>query len=78
MGEFQGRGKLLEFSKLRHAGLYCKLKGKAVDTVVHCSNFPPNPRNSFLHLLGGLDAKDSQLSPFSGIVLVQREMYLLQ
>lgn len=72
LDEFQGRGKLLEFSELRHAGLYCRLKGKAVDTG---SNSPPNPRNSFFQLLGGLDAKDSQQSPFSGIVLVQRELY---
>lgn len=67
--------KLLEFSKLRHASLHCRLKGKAVDTVVHSSNSPPNTRHPFFQLLGGLDAKDSQLSPFSGIILVQRELY---
>lgn len=36
LDEFQGREKLLEFSELRHAGLYHRLKGKAVDTVVYC------------------------------------------
>ena len=71
---FQDRGTLPGFSELRHACLVLRVKGKGSR---HCSalfSFLSKTTALILSAAGRVNAEDSQLSPFSGIALVQSEM----